>query len=94
MAGWCRGLNSNKPFLVDGNSAVVKQVARGEAWIGLTDSDDIAAEQSEGSPVIAMPMTEETLLIPNTMAILQGARTRRRHNNYLITCSAGRFANG
>ena len=70
---WCRALQANKPFLLDGNSTVVKQVARGEAWIGLTDSDDIAAEQSEGLPVAALPGTEETLLIPNTIAVVRGA---------------------
>jgi len=70
---WCRALQANAPFLVDGNSTAVKQVTRGEAWIGLTDSDDIAAEQSEGSPVAALPMVEESLLIPNTIAIIRNA---------------------
>ena len=51
---WCRALAANKPFVVDGNSIVVKQVARGEAWIGLTDSDDIAAGQREGLPIAAL----------------------------------------
>lgn len=51
---WCRALAANKPFIVDGNSVVVKQVARGEAWIGLTDSDDIAAGQREGAPIAAL----------------------------------------
>jgi iron(III) transport system substrate-binding protein len=54
---WCRALAANKPFIVDGNSVVVKFVARSEAWIGLTDSDDIAAAQREGSPIAAMPLT-------------------------------------
>ena len=45
---WCRALAANKPLLVDGNSVVVKMVGRGEAWIGLTDSDDIAAGQAGG----------------------------------------------
>ena len=70
---WCRALQANKPFLVDGNSTAAKQVARGEAWIGLTDSDDIAAEQSEGLSLAALPVAEETLLIPNTVAVLRGA---------------------
>ena len=72
-SSWCQALQANKPFLVDGNSVVVKQVARGEAWIGLTDSDDIAAEQQEGSPVTALPISAETLLIPNTIAVLRGS---------------------
>ncbi len=71
---WCRALQANKPFLVDGNSVVVKFVARGEAVVGLTDSDDIAAEQSEGAPVAALPLNEELLLIPNTVAVVRGAR--------------------
>ncbi len=70
---WCRALQANQPFLVDGNSVVVKLVARGEAWIGLTDADDIAAEQREGAPVTALPLIQESLLIPNTVAIVRGA---------------------
>ena len=70
---WCRGLAANKPLLVDGNSVVVKMVGRGEAWIGLTDSDDVAAGQAEGLALAPLPMTEETLLIPNTLAVVRGA---------------------
>jgi len=70
---WCRALAANQPFIVDGNSVVVKQVARGEAWIGLTDSDDIAAGQREGLPIAMLPLTDETLLIPNTVAVTRNA---------------------
>jgi iron(III) transport system substrate-binding protein len=70
---WCRALAANKPFIVDGNSVVVKFVARGEAWIGLTDSDDIAAGQREGQPIAALPLTDESLLIPNTVAVIRNA---------------------
>jgi iron(III) transport system substrate-binding protein len=70
---WCRALAANKPFLVDGNSVVVKMVGRGEAWVGLTDSDDIAAGQAEGLPVAPLPMNGETLLIPNTVGVVRGA---------------------
>jgi iron(III) transport system substrate-binding protein len=70
---WCRALAANKPFLVDGNSVVVKTVGRGDAWIGLTDSDDIAAGQQEGLPIMPLPMTEETLLIPNTVGVVRVA---------------------
>jgi iron(III) transport system substrate-binding protein len=68
---WCQALLANKPFLVDGNSVVVKFVERGEAWIGFTDSDDIAAAQREGFPVQALPVTEETLFIPNTVGVIR-----------------------
>jgi iron(III) transport system substrate-binding protein len=70
---WCRALGANKPFVVDGNSVVVKFVARGEAQIGLTDSDDIAAAQREGSLLAALPLTDESLLIPNTVAVIRDA---------------------
>ena len=70
---WCQALQDNKPFLVDGNSVVVKLVARGEALLGLTDSDDIAAAQREGLPVFALPTDPETLAIPNTLGLVRGA---------------------
>lgn len=69
---WCRALQANRPLLVDGNSVVVQLVGRGEATIGLTDSDDIAAGQQRGYPILALPITEETLLIPNTVAVVRG----------------------
>ena len=68
---WCRALAANKPFLVDGNSVVVKQVARGEAWFGFTDSDDIAGAQREGFQVAPLPVTDETLFVPNTVGVIR-----------------------
>jgi iron(III) transport system substrate-binding protein len=70
---WCRALAANKPFLVDGNSVVVKLVGRGEAVVGLTDFDDIAAAQREGLPVLALPLNNESVLIPNSVAIVRHA---------------------
>ncbi len=69
---WCRALAANKPFLVDGNSAAAQFAARGKAALALTDSDDIAAELREGAQLAALPMTAETLLIPNTVAVVRG----------------------
>jgi iron(III) transport system substrate-binding protein len=69
---WCRGLAANKPTLVDGNSVVVRVVGRGDAAIGLTDSDDIAAGQRETLPIAGLPLNRETLLIPNTVAVIRG----------------------
>jgi ABC-type Fe3+ transport system substrate-binding protein len=74
---WCRALQSNKPFLLEGNSVVVNFVGRGEAWIGLTDSDDIAAGQRSGLPIAALPLADESLLIPNTLALIRGSRNPR-----------------
>lgn len=70
---WCRALAANKPFIVDGNSVVVKQVGRGEAWIGLTDSDDVFAGQREGLPIAMLPINDEQLLIPNTVGVIRNA---------------------
>ena len=70
---WCRALAGNQPVLVEGNSVVVKMVGRGQAAIGLSDSDDVAAGQREGLPIVALPINAETLLIPNTVAVVRGA---------------------
>ena len=70
---WCRALAANKPLLLDGNSVVVRMVGRGEASLGLTDSDDIAAGLRERLPLAAVPINEETLLIPNVIAVVRGA---------------------
>ena len=75
---WCRDFVANKPFIVDGNSVVVKLVGAGEAWIGMTDSDDIAAGQRNGYPIVAgsipQDFNDEYLRIPNTVAFVAGAR--------------------
>jgi iron(III) transport system substrate-binding protein len=70
---WCRALAANRPFLEEGNSMVVKRVARGEALVGLTDSDDIADGRREGLPVAALSLSAELLLIPNTVAVVREA---------------------
>jgi iron(III) transport system substrate-binding protein len=70
---WCRALVANQSMLVDGNSVVVKQVARGEAWFGFTDSDDIAGAIREGFQVAPLPETEETLFVPNTVGVIRNA---------------------
>lgn len=70
---WGRAIVANKSFIVDGNSVVVKSVGRGEAWIGLTDSDDVFVGQREGLPVTMVPITEEQLLIPNTVGVIRNA---------------------
>lgn len=70
---WCQALAANKPLLVDGNSVAAKMVGRGEAWVGLTDSDDVANGQREGLPLAEIPISDETLLLPNTIGITAGA---------------------
>lgn len=68
---WCRSLAANKPFIVDGNSVAARFAARGEARFALTDSDDIAAENRDGVRLTALPLTAESLLIPNTVAVIR-----------------------
>ena len=71
---WCRALQANRPLLVDGNSVVVQRVARGDALVGLTDSDDVASAIREGLAVRAVALPpDDALVIPNTVAIVKGA---------------------
>ncbi|EEF57280.1 extracellular solute-binding protein family 1 [Pedosphaera parvula Ellin514] len=70
---WCRALAANKPLVVDGNSVVVKMVGGGEVWFGFTDSDDIAAGQKDGLPIVELPLSDETLFIPNTIGVIRNS---------------------
>ncbi len=75
---WCRSLAENRPLVVDGNSVVVRLVARGDADLGLTDSDDVAFGQREGLPVMAIALEEsDGAWLPNTVAVVAGARNRQ-----------------
>lgn len=77
------GLAENHPkVLTSGNAGVVDAVARGEADIGLTDSDDVFAAQARGLKVaMVLPRHAHdsqkagggTYFIPNTVGILNGA---------------------
>lgn len=67
---WCRGLVQNGAKVVDGNSLVVRLVATAEAWIGLTDSDDIAAGLKQSWPIAPLPPGPETLVIPGTIGFV------------------------
>jgi iron(III) transport system substrate-binding protein len=70
---WCRALAANKPLIVDGNSVAARMVAKGQVKLGLTDSDDIAAENREGANLKAFPVSGETLLLPNTVGVVRNA---------------------
>jgi iron(III) transport system substrate-binding protein len=70
---WCRALEANAPIVVDGNSIVARLVAEGRAAVGLTDSDDFMVVRRESAPVAMLDLDEESLLIPNTVAVLRGA---------------------
>lgn len=66
---WCRALALNRPLIVDGNSVVVRLVARGDARIGLTDSDDVSFARREGLKVTPLSLPPaDGLWVPNTIA--------------------------
>lgn len=81
---WCEALAANRPFLEEGNSQVVRRVARGEALIGLTDSDDVRAALREGMPVRAMPLGELALSMPNTVALVARSGGTRSQAESLV----------
>lgn len=71
---WCMQLQANQPLLLEGNSMVVRAVARGQAWLGLTDSDDIEAGLREGWTIVGRDLeAEDAWSMPNTAAILRAA---------------------
>lgn len=70
--GWCERMAANHPLIVDGNSVAARMVARGEAAVGLTDSDDFRSEVGQGAPLRMLPLMPELLLIPNTVAVVRG----------------------
>ena len=77
---FAEGLAENDPaLLTSGNAGVVDAVARGEADIGLTDTDDVLAAQARGLKVaMAFPRHARepstagggTFVIPNTVAMV------------------------
>ena len=81
-AAFLEGLAENQTrLLASGNAGVVEAVARGEADVGMTDTDDVWAAQARGLEVdLVYPSHSAeadeagvgTLLIPNTVARVAG----------------------
>jgi iron(III) transport system substrate-binding protein len=81
--GFVARLVANAPkVLTSGNAGVVDAVARGEADVGMTDTDDVLAAQARGLRVsmvmprhLADPAAPGggTYVIPNTVAVVAGA---------------------
>ena len=107
-----RGVKGNCRVL-GGNKQVARAVADGELAFGLTDTDDAIIEIEAGMPVaIVFPDQEPasggdealsgkplgTLMIPNTLAIIQGAPQRKEAElllDYLLSPAVeGRLAGG
>jgi iron(III) transport system substrate-binding protein len=71
-------LSSSGARVVDGNSVVRDLVVSGELTYGMTDTDDACVAIQEGKPVEMVFLDQEPgglgiLLIPNTVAMIQGA---------------------
>ncbi len=83
---WCYQMRKQRLRLVDGNAAVVRAVAMGEARGGMTDTDDVWAAKREGWPVDMIYIRHDNydisgrnvdeahgaLVIPNTVARVKG----------------------
>jgi iron(III) transport system substrate-binding protein len=77
---WYLALKANGIQLVAGNKQVAEGVGQGQYLVGLTDTDDAAAELDAGRPVRIVftdrDATAEsklgTLYIPNTLAVIKG----------------------
>jgi iron(III) transport system substrate-binding protein len=65
-------LNVQRVALVTGNKQVAVGVGKGDYAAGLTDTDDAVAEIEQGRPVAMLFPDGETLLIPNTVAMIKG----------------------
>lgn len=78
-------------LLTSGNAGVVQAVARGEADVGMTDTDDVWAAQRNGAKVdLVYPWHGEenergagTLVIPNTVALIRGAKNHEQAGEFI-----------
>lgn len=80
---WSTGLAEKEiRLLITGNAGVVEAIVAGEVDAGMTDSDDVWAAQANGADLaIVYPRFDVdqsnpaggTLLIPNTVGIVEGA---------------------
>jgi len=91
-------LAANRPrVLTSGNAGVIDAVARGEADVGMTDTDDALAAIARGLPIaFAFPRHAEdatlasggTFAIPNTVAMVAGAphpEAARRFMEFMLS---------
>ncbi len=77
---WLATLDDLGVRLVDGNSAVVRAIAQGEALVGLTDTDDVWSAQRNDWPVDLTYARHDLpggpaigpMVIPNTVARVAG----------------------
>lgn len=71
-----RSLKANGVKIVSANSAVLDAVARGEARVGLTDTDDVNVALEDKQPVAMLFPDREGMgvpLMPNMVSLIAGA---------------------
>ena len=77
LRGWFRGVRGKGLKVLNGNAAVKDAVAAGGCEFGWTDTDDFLVAKRSGAPVAMVPVRlpdGKTVAIPNTVAIVKGAR--------------------
>jgi iron(III) transport system substrate-binding protein len=96
MDDFFRRLKANGVRIVDGNSVVRDLVARGEAKVGLTDTDDVNVAIEDGQP-IAMVLPDATGLgvpvMPNMVSLIAKGphpEEARRLIDYLLSADVER----
>ncbi len=96
LKAWHSGLHQRGIREVRGNGAVKDLVAAGSCDFGFTDTDDAFAAIDAGAPVDMLPVRTpelKTICIPNTVAIVKGARHRdeaERFVRFLLSASTER----
>jgi iron(III) transport system substrate-binding protein len=70
---WLASLDEHGVQIFDSNGQVCDAVARGVVATGWTDTDDVAVAIAEGQPVQQIIPLAGAILIPNTVAMIQGA---------------------
>lgn len=91
MDAFFRRLKANNVRVVDGNSVVRDLVARGEASVGLTDTDDVNVAMRSGQPVgMVLPDAEGpgVPVMPNMVSLVAHApraEEGRRLIDYLLS---------
>jgi iron(III) transport system substrate-binding protein len=84
---WLRALHDNDVAVLPGNAQVRESVVSGRYALGLTDTDDAVEALADGAPVqILFP--DQTLLIPNTVALVTHAphaQSGARLADYLLS---------
>lgn len=84
-------LQANDVIVAEGNAHVRDLVAAGQAWVGLTDTDDACGALRAGKPVaVVFPDASGmgTLLVPNTVMLIRGGphpETGRKLVDYLCS---------